>query len=118
MPGDYLDVDTDAVASAGNATAGTSGEWSGWASQVATQLRGAASSASESEVSSAIEGFLSMWNPRLQGLAANAEALGINAASASHAVVNADGTSTGMLNQVAATDYGSCPVLSRPITSD
>lgn len=116
MADGYFDVYPEAVATAGSRTAATSGGWAAWASQVETLLRNAAADAREPVVTSAIEDHLSRWNPRLQGLAANADALGTNAASAAYVVANADIASAAALSCPADTVYESAEHLSRPIT--
>jgi len=116
MPDSYLDVQTDTVASAGRSTADTSSQWAAWASRVETTLRSAAGGASESVVSAALEGYLSAWNPTLQGLATQVAALGTNAASASHVITNADGTATGALADQGSIEQTRASQLSRPIT--
>jgi hypothetical protein len=117
MPADYLDVDPDVVATAGHSTASTSGDWSAWASQVETQLRSAAASVHEPAVTSALESYLSAWNPRLHGLAANVDALGTNAASAAHVIANADNESATTLGGQGTAALAEGAHLSRPITA-
>jgi hypothetical protein len=112
---EFLDVEPDAVSAAGRNTAGTSTQWGEWASRVETGLRTAAVEAHESVVTAAIEEHLSAWNPRLHGMATNADALGRNAVSASNVVSNADGESAAMLGQQGALAYGTAGHLSRPI---
>ncbi|HET8681410.1 MAG TPA: hypothetical protein VFM54_06005 [Micromonosporaceae bacterium] len=116
MADGFLDLFPDLVATAGGQTAATSGQWAAWAGRAETLLRNAAADAREPVVTAAVEDHLSRWNPRMQGLAANADALGTNAASAANVVANADTASAGVLSSDAATAYGAAGQLSRPIT--
>ncbi|GAA1663860.1 hypothetical protein [Fodinicola feengrottensis] len=115
MPARYLDVDPDAVGTAGRTTASTSTDWESWASHVDGQLRGAAEQASDPVVTPAFEDHLCTWNPRIQSMARNVDALGTNAVSASNVVANADSTSTTTLTTTGAAAHGLSSVLSRPI---
>ena len=115
MPADYLDVDPDAVGTAGRTTANTSTHWGSWAGHVDGQLRNAAAEANDPVVTAAFEDHLSTWNPRIQGMATNADALGTNAASAANVVVNADSGATATLNGTGSTIQGLTTQLSRPI---
>jgi hypothetical protein len=114
---DYLDVETGAVAQSGRNTEATAGDWSAWASQAETLLRGVAGSAAESTVTGAVESYLSTWNPLFKNAALQAEALGANATSAANVVSNADASSAAALNQQASVVSTSSTHLSRPITS-
>ena len=103
MPPDFLDVDPETVAAAGSRTAATGGDWSAWAARVETLLRDAAAGAGDAVVTADVEGHVSALNPRLHRLAADAEALGINATSAAYVVVNTDLTAADTLRST-----GSC----------
>ena len=112
----FIDLDPGAVSSAGRNTAATSGEWSSWAGQAEGLLRDAAGGAKESVVSAAFEGYVSTWNPALQGIARQVDAMGTNAASASTVMTGADHDSAGLLGQHGSTVAGQASHLSRPIT--
>lgn len=108
MPPHFLDVDPEAVAAAGSRTAATAGDWSAWAVRVETLLRDVAAGAADAVVTGDVEAHVSTLNPRLHRLAADAEALGINATSAAHVIVNIDLTAADALRS-----NGSC--LLRPV---
>ncbi len=116
MPDGYVELDPDTVATAGTRTAATSEQWASWAGRVENLMRTAAGNAMESVVTTAIEGHLSAWNPRLQRMATNVETVGTNATSASYVMTNADHTSTTALGQQGAQVETTCSALSRPIT--
>jgi hypothetical protein len=115
MSNSYVDVDTGAVTGAGRATAATSTQWAEWASRSETLLRQAAVDCQEPIVTGALEGHLSEWNPRMQRLAGNADALGTNAVSAAHVMLNADSTSAATLGRQSATEQTVGSHLRRPI---
>lgn len=113
----FLDVNTDVVGAAGANTAGTAESWRSWATQADTAFREAAVAVREAVVTSAVEGYASDWNPRLQGLATQIDALGRNTTSASNVVVSADGTSTTLLNQQGGVTTATGSQLNRPIVA-
>ncbi|GAA1667826.1 hypothetical protein [Fodinicola feengrottensis] len=114
----YYDVHPEPVISAGTNTAATSADWQTWAHQSETALRGAASGAADATVGGAFEDYLSSWNPKLQGIAKQAEAQGVNATSAANVVVGADGQSATLLNQPLQQGSELSSTLSRPITGN
>jgi hypothetical protein len=79
-------------------------------------LREAASGSADGIVGGALEEYLSSWNPTLQNIAKQAEAQGVNATSAAHVVVGADGHSATILNQPLQQGSELQSSLSRPIT--
>lgn len=111
----FLDLITDLVTGAGRATASTSTEWAAWANHAETQLRTAASSASDAVVTAAFEDYLSTWNPQLQRLAAQVEALGGNTVSGAGAVEAADADSNTVLGQQMSMENATGSWLNRPI---
>lgn len=113
----YLDVDTDVVASAGRTTAGTSTNWESWAGHVDGQLRNAAAQSNDPVVTAAFENHLSTWNPKIQGMAKNANALGTNATSAANVVTNADSGANAALSTTGTSANGMTSMLRRPITT-
>jgi hypothetical protein len=115
MPDDFVELEPDTVATAGRQTAATSGEWSGWASQVGALLRGAGGSASDAVVSSLIEDHLTTLNPWLHQLAADTEALGGNATSASYVVADGDGSCAVDLGRHHADAQTTATHLNRPV---
>jgi hypothetical protein len=114
---DYVDVDPEAVHYGGRTTAGTSTHWAQWATGLEDKLRHAASDSQEPVVTAAFQEHLSMWNPRMKGMAGNADALGTNAASAGNTVVNADYTSTTTLNAQGSLVHTNATNLHRPIST-
>lgn len=115
MSENYIDLDPGAVSAAGQATAATSGQWSSWASRTETGLRQAAADAQEAVVTAAFEEHLTSWNPRMQALGTDADALGTNAVSASHTMLNADGSSAATLGQVGTAEQARGSALRRSI---
>lgn len=113
----FIELNPEVVASAGQATAATAGEWEAWAGASETALRNSADSALDPVVTPAIEGFLAAINPKLKGMAPQADALGVNATSASHTMSNSDSESTGQLTAYGSQVQGQASVLSRPITA-
>ncbi len=113
----YYDVNPDVVATAGNNTAATSGGWQAWGGQADTALRTAATEVQESTVTSAVESYLSIWNPKFQSVAQQVEALGTNTTSASNTVANADADSTTLLDGQGSIFESNGSVLSRPLTA-
>lgn len=113
----FLDVHPDAVAGAGNRTAGTSDGWQSWAHTTETTLRDATTVVQDGSVGGAVATFLSNINPGMQSIARQVDALGTNTTSAANLVTDADGTATTTLTYTGRTlsDQGS--VLSRPISA-
>jgi hypothetical protein len=116
MPESYVDLQPETVTVAGRATAATSTQWSQWAGRTETLLRNAGADAHESVITAAVEEHLATWNPRMKGLATNADALGTNAVSATQVMLGADGTSTTTLNQQEALERRHGSSLRRPIS--
>jgi hypothetical protein len=95
----YLDVDPEAVATAGRRTAATASTWEVWASRSDSVLRDCATEARDSTVSAAIEGYLSSLNPTLKALAKQVDTVGTNTVSAAHSVQNSDTEAAALLDQ-------------------
>lgn len=113
----YLDVQTDTVAASGRYTAATAGDWQSWGHAADTALREAATVVADATVSSAVEGYAADWNPKIQSLAIQVDALGHNTTSASNVVVNADHDANALLTGLGARDAGLGGHLRRPITA-
>jgi uncharacterized protein YukE len=117
MGADYLDLDPTAVAGAGNSTAATSGNWQSWGHEADTSFHEAASVVHDGGLSAAFGSYAATWNPRIQGLAIQVDALGRNTTSAANTMVNADGTATAQQRPVLDTvATGNRSALSRPIS--
>jgi hypothetical protein len=112
----FLDVHPDAVAAAGNRTAGTSDGWQSWAHTTETTLRDAATVVQDGAVGGAVATFLSNVNPAMQSMARQVDALGTNTTSAAYVVTDADGTATTTLTSTGQALSGQSSVLSRPIS--
>lgn len=115
MAEDYVALSPEAVSAAGRGTAATATQWAQWASQVGGSLRDAAAQAQEPTVTAAFEEHLSTWNPRVNALATDADALGTNAVSAATVMLNADSTANSVLGCQAATEQAGTTHLRRPI---
>lgn len=113
----FVELNPEIVAASGVNTAATAGSWEAWAGASETALRNSADSAQDPVVSPAIEGFLAAINPKMKGMAPLADALGVNATSASHTMSNSDSESTGHLSAYGSQVQAQASVLSRPITS-
>lgn len=111
----YLDLDPEAVASSGRATAATATDWAAWAGRAETLLRNVAAGAQQGPVSAAFEEYLSAWNPIMKGVASQADAQGNNATSAANIMTGADTQSAGLLNRTSAEIAATSEHLSRPI---
>lgn len=111
----YIDLNPEAVAGSGQRTAATSQDWAAWARRWDEDLRNVAAGSQDPVARGLFEESLSAWNPRMQEIAAAAEALGGNAVAAAGTMIGADQQSAGALNQAAAEGHRVGSLLSRPI---
>lgn len=111
----FIDCNPEAVAYAGRRTAATAQDWAGWAGRAQDGLRDGAAGVLDPVMRGALEEYLSVWNPRIMGQAASAEAQGTNAVSAANTMVGADQQSASTLHQAAAETSRVGSLLSRPI---
>jgi hypothetical protein len=111
----HLEVDTGAVAAAGNRTAATASTWESWANRSESVLRGCASDVQDSTFSAALEGYLAQLNPALKSVARQVDALGANTVSAANTVSNSDTTANDLLRQQGHITDAAASALTRPI---
>lgn len=113
----YLDVRTEAVATAGANTAATSGGWQSLGSNVRAALTEAATAVREARVGGALEDFGADWNPKIERIAQQVTVVGGNTRAAAHTVHNADAHSASLLHAHGQSTEDSGSHLSRPITA-
>ncbi|WP_436532175.1 hypothetical protein [Actinoplanes sp. HUAS TT8] len=115
MADNYVDLHPPVVVAAGTSTAGTSTEWQSWGTQADTTLRETSAQVGDAVLSLAVENYTTSWNPRIQGVAVQVDALGVNTRTAANTMTSADGDAVNALMPVGAAASTQGSVLSRPI---
>lgn len=111
----HLEVDTGAVAAAGNRTAATAPTWEAWANRSESVLRDCASDVRDSTFGAALEGYLGRLNPAMQSVARQVDALGTKTVSAANTVSNSDTEANSLLRQQGHSTDAAASALRRPI---
>ena len=116
MADNFVDLHPPVVVAAGTGTANTAGEWQSWGHQSDTAFHEASAQVRDAVLSQAVETYASSWNPRIQGVAVQVDALGRNTRSAANTMTGADGDAVTALLPVGNVAERQGSVLRRPIS--
>lgn len=114
----YLDVDPQAVTTAGHWTAATAEQWRSWGHRARTRFEMARPDLRSTRVAAALWEYAGRWRPELLAVSAAVADLGIRTIAAAGAVDHADEEAAGSLSPTTAAAEEQHSQLRRPINSE
>lgn len=112
---DFLDVNTGVVTAAGQRTATTARDWSSWGDRIRSAFDLARDEVRDSTIQGCLETYSADVERGARHVADQVETLGVNTASAAHAVGDADAEAADALTRQGQAGERQDGVLRRPI---
>jgi hypothetical protein len=113
----YYEIDTEGVYGSGQATAAHTPDAAALASQYLNALENAHGTVHHATVVAAVGRYRDNWQPRVNEVAPQVDALGTNTSSSATIIATSDQDSTTLLGQHGATTEAQSDPLRRPINA-
>lgn len=115
MVDSYLETDPAVVSQSGQNTAGTAGDWSGWATQAATAFQDAAGAVCNTHLSTAVGEHSTTWNPVVQQIPTRVSNLGSQVTGAAVVVDGSDADGAHLLATMTGAAQDQSSTLNRTV---